>query len=58
MQAEMDNQQAFMESEKDIEIERLRTTCYTLNQRVMVTDDLHLEIEVLNRRLKESEEIR
>ena len=41
MQAEIDNQQAFKESEKDIEIERLQTTCYTLNQKVMVTDDLH-----------------
>ena len=27
--------------EKDIEIERLQTTCFTLNNRVSVTDDLH-----------------
>ena len=44
--------------EKDIEIERLQTTCFTLNNKVSVTDDLHQEIEVLTRRLEDSEKVR
>ena len=41
--------------EKDIEIDRLKTTCYTLNNKVSVTEDLHNEIAVLKRRLAENE---
>ena len=44
--------------EKDIEIERLQTTCFTLNNKVSVTDDLHQEIEMLTRRLEDSEKVR
>ena len=52
------NSQQIRNQDKDIEIERLQTTCYTLNNKVSVTDDHHKEIEVLNRRLQESENIR
>lgn len=44
--------------DKDIEIERLQTTCVTLNNKVSVTNDLHHEISVLKTRLAESEKIR
>ncbi len=44
--------------DKDIEIERLQTTCVTLNNKVSVTNDLHHEISVLKTRLAESERIR
>lgn len=44
--------------DKDIEIERLQTTCVTLNNRVTITEDLQSNIEVLQRRLADSEAIR
>lgn len=44
--------------DKDIEIERLQTTCVTLNNKVSVTNDLHHEIGILKTRLTESEQIR
>lgn len=44
--------------DKDIEIERLQTTCVTLNNKVSVTEDLHHQVAVLNKRLSESEDIR
>ena len=44
--------------DKDIEIERLQTTCVTLNNKVSVTNDLHHEISILKTRLTESELIR
>ena len=49
------NGQEISDQNKDIEIERLQTTCYSLNNKASVTDDLHQEVEVLNRRLAESE---
>ena len=52
------NSRSIMSQDKDIEIERLQTTCYTLNNKVAVTDDLNREIEVLKRRLEESDNIR
>ena len=42
----------------DIEIERLKTTCFTLNNKVSVTEDLQEECKILSRRLAESENIR
>jgi hypothetical protein len=44
--------------DKDIEIERLQTTCYSLNNKASVAEDQALEIENLKRRLKEAEAIR
>ena len=38
-----------------IEIERLKTTCFNLNNKAAIADDLRRENEVLNRRLEESE---
>ena len=52
------NGQAIATQDKDIEIERLQTTCYSLNNKASVTDDLHQEVEVLKRRLRESEDAR
>ena len=44
--------------DKDIEIERLQTTCLTLNNKCSIVDDLMGENEVLKKRLSESENIR
>lgn len=44
------------EQDKDIEIERLQTTCHTLNAKSLIIDDLHNEIEMLNKRLAENDE--
>ena len=44
--------------DKDIEIERLQTTCYSLNNKASVAEDQAQEIENLKRRLKEAEAIR
>ena len=44
--------------DKDIEIERLKTTCQTLNSKVLVTDDLQKEIDQLRRSLEQSEKHR
>ena len=43
---------------EDIEIERLKTTCFTLNNKSSITEDLQKEVDVLKRRLAESESIR
>ena len=40
---------------KDIEIERLKTTCFTINQKLSTQNDLYNDISVLNKRLSESE---
>ena len=40
---------------KDIEIERLMTTCQTLNAKSQINDDLHAEVDILKRRLDESD---
>jgi hypothetical protein len=45
------------EQEKDIEIERLKTTCKTLNAKCQINDDLHEEIDIMRRRLSESERL-
>lgn len=41
-----------------IENERLKTTCYTLNNKVAIVEDIQHENETLKRRLAESEEMR
>ena len=38
-----------------IEIERLKTTCFNLNNKAAIADDLRKENGILNRRLEESE---
>ena len=43
---------------KDIEIERLKTTCYSLNNKVALVDDLQRELDILRQRLADSEKIR
>ena len=43
------------EQSKDIEIERLMTTCKTLSSKANVCDDLHQEISVLRKRMAETE---
>ena len=52
------NGQDIKSQDKDIEIERLQTTCFNLNNKVSVTEDLLQECEILKRRLAESENIR
>ena len=44
--------------DKDIEIERLQTTCLTLNNKVSIVDDLTRENNMLKKRLEESENYR
>lgn len=49
------NGKAIVEQDKDIEIERLKTTCFDLNNKATVVDDLRKDNDVLTRRLNESE---
>lgn len=49
------DQSLIREQDKDIEIERLQTTCQTLNAKSSVNDDLHAEIEMLKKRLQEND---
>lgn len=44
--------------DKDIEIERLKTTCFNLNNKCTIAEDLKIENEVLKRRLEEFEIVR
>lgn len=46
------------EQDKDIEIERLSTTCQALNNKIAKTMDLEQDIDVLNNRLADSEMVR
>ena len=41
-----------------IENERLKTTCYTLNNKLAIMEDIQAENEALKRRLNESEDVR
>ena len=52
------NGQVIADQDKDIEIERLKTTIYGLNNQVHVTEDLKSDVLTLKRRLKESEDAR
>lgn len=45
------NGQAISQQDKDIEIERLKTTCFDLNNKAEVVDDLRKDNDILNRRL-------
>jgi hypothetical protein len=49
------NGREFTEQDKDIEIERLKTTCSTLNNIAAVTEDLKNEVSILKRQLDESD---
>lgn len=46
------------DQDKDIEIERLSTTCQALNNKIAKTIDLEQDIEILNNRLSDSEMVR
>ena len=50
--------EAFDNQNKDIEIERLKTTCMSLNHQISIVDQYSEEISMLKRRLEESEKIR
>ena len=52
------NGQEITSQDKDIEIERLKTTCFTLNNKVSVTEDVQQENAILRKRLSENEQIR
>ena len=52
------NGQDIVSQDKDIEIERLQTTCQSLNNRLRVLEDRRADNEVLKKRLAESEQIR
>jgi hypothetical protein len=41
--------------DKDIEIERLKTTCFNLNNKAAIAEDLRQENEMLKKRLAENE---
>lgn len=51
------NEAVIQSQDKDIEIDRLRTTCYTLNTKSTVCHDLHSEVEMLHKRLREADQI-
>ena len=46
---EIQKGQIVRSQEKDVEIERLQTTCYTLNKQVVIMKDLQEEIKVLKK---------
>ena len=47
-----------MDQDKDIEIERLTTTCRALNSKSAINQSLEKDLDVLNRRCAESDHIR
>ena len=52
------NGKAIASQDKDIEIERLKTTCFNLNNKAMVASDLQKDLEIMQARLAESEAAR
>ena len=52
------NGQEIVSQDKDIEIERLQTTCFTLNNKLSVTEAVQQENAILRKRLQENEQIR
>lgn len=44
--------------DKDIEIERLKTTCFNLNNKAIVAEDLQRDLQIMQTRLAESEAAR
>jgi len=45
------NGEEIKDQDKDIEIERLKTTCASLNNKASIAEDYAIEIETLKRRL-------
>ena len=52
------NGKAIVSQNKDIEIERLKTTCFNLNNKAIVAADLQRDLEIMHARLSESEAAR
>ena len=52
------NGQNIYEQDKDVEIERLQTTCHTLNQKVFLLEDVRKEMVVIKNRKDEQERAR
>lgn len=52
------NGKEIVNQDKDIEIERLKTTCYNLNHKASIAEDLKTENEMLKRRIEEFENVR
>lgn len=52
---EFENKKIIVTNEKDIEIERLKTMCYTLTKTSMLVKDLEAEIHSLKERLSDQE---
>ena len=52
------NEREISYQDKDIEIERLTTTCQGLNNRAVVAQELQNTVDALQRRLADSERIR
>ena len=50
------NGQEIISQDKDIEIERLQTTCQSLNNRLRILEDRRADNEVLKKRLAELQE--
>jgi hypothetical protein len=50
------NNEVILSKEKDIEIERLKTTCFDLNNKAAVAGDLRSDMDIISRRLNESED--
>ena len=44
--------------DKDIEIERLKTTCFNLNNKAIIAEDLQRDLQIMQTRLAESEAAR
>ena len=49
------NKKVIYAKEKDIEIERLKTTCFTLNKSAVLVTQLQVEIQSLKKRLSDQE---
>ena len=47
-----------IQQDKDIEIERLKTTCFNLNNKAAIAEDLKQENEMLKKRIQEYENAR
>ena len=44
--------------EKEAEVERLDNTCKILNNKIILSDDIRNSVEILQRRLEDSENVR
>ena len=52
------NGQCIEEQDKDIEIERLKQTCYTLNQKLFLVEDMKRDYPILKNRVDDHERAR